>query len=406
MDLGWWIVGWINIGTIYMLSNSLEGFIGNYGLIIILLAISIRLLMFPLSYKSYVSMAKMRVLNNTDEIKELDTKYKDDPQKLQMEKMAIYRKKGVSMFGGCLPMLLSYPFLIALFFFFPQSVELRQQSFLWAQDLSTYDSVLHLPFNIPMYGDHVSLFTILMAISTFIYTFYQQKSQPTAGANNQFKYIAFIMPIFLLVFLNSYAAGLSLYYFMSNLIQITQTTVIRLFIDDETMLAQMEGLDKEYINERKAQKDQQNAEIKELKDKYKNDLELLNEDSPEKSKSLLDKHEKGLSNLKLQHKNAFEMLKKKHKKRMEETLKNIHREEIKKLKTNEESPQKIEIVLAKHKKELEKLKKKHGTLSQSSSSKKPKSSLEKWAENAQKKQQEMKEKQKKASGTNRKNRRK
>ena len=243
MDLGWSIVGWINIGTIYIF-KFLEKFIGNYGLIIILLAISIRLLMFPLSYKSYVSMAKMRVLNNTPEMKALDDKHKDDPQKLQMAKMGIYREMGVSMFGGCLPMLLSYPFLIALFFFFPQSVELRQQSFLWAQDLSTYDSVLNLPFDIPMYGDHVSLFTILMAISTFIYTLYQQKSQPTAGANNQFKYIAYIMPVFLLVFLNSYAAGLSLYYFMSNLIQITQTTVIRYFLDDEKLLAKMKETQK------------------------------------------------------------------------------------------------------------------------------------------------------------------
>jgi YidC/Oxa1 family membrane protein insertase len=243
MDLGWWIVGWINIGTVYAF-KFLEKFIGNYGLIIIVLAIAIRLLMFPLSYKSYVSMAKMRVLNNTPEMKALDAKHKDDPQKLQMAKMGIYREMGVSMFGGCLPMLLSYPFLIALFFFFPQSVELRQQSFLWAHDLSTYDSILNLPFTIPAYGDHVSLFTILMAISTFIYTLYQQQSQPATGANSQFKYIAYIMPVFLLVFLNSYASGLSLYYFMSNLIQITQTTVIRYFLDDEKLLGQMRATQK------------------------------------------------------------------------------------------------------------------------------------------------------------------
>ena len=238
MDLGWWIVGWINIGTVYIF-KFLERFIDNYGLIIIVLAIAIRLLMFPLSYKSFVSMAKMRVVNNTPEMKALDEKHKDDPQKLQLAKMGIYREMGVSMFGGCLPMLLSYPFLIALFFFFPQSVELRQQSFLWAHDLSTYDSILNLPFSIPAYGDHVSLFTILMAISTFVYTLYQQQSQPATGANSQFKYIAYIMPVFLLVFLNSYAAGLSLYYFMSNLIQISQTTIIRLFLDDEKLLAQM-----------------------------------------------------------------------------------------------------------------------------------------------------------------------
>ena len=159
MDLGWWIVGWINKGTVYVF-KFLENYISNYGIIIILLAFLIRFLMFPLSYKSYVSMAKMRVLNNTPEMKALDDKHKDDPQKLQMAKMGIYREMGVSMFGGCLPMLLSYPFLIALFFFFPQSVELRQQSFLWAHDLSTYDSVLDLPFSIPAYGDHVSFVSL------------------------------------------------------------------------------------------------------------------------------------------------------------------------------------------------------------------------------------------------------
>lgn len=244
LDLGWSFVAWINVATTYIF-QFLEKYISNYGIIIIILSIFIRMLMLPLSYKSYVSMAKMRVLNATPEMKELDAKYKDDAQKLQMAKMGIYKEMGVSMFGGCLPMLLSYPFLIALFFFFPQSVELRQQSFLWANDLSTYDSVLNLPFSIPGYGDHVSLFTLLMAITTFVYTYLQQQSQPATGANAQMKYIAYIMPIFLLVFLNSYAAGLSLYYFMSNLIQITQTTVIRKFIvNDEKLLKEMRDTQK------------------------------------------------------------------------------------------------------------------------------------------------------------------
>lgn len=236
MDLGWWIISYINIGTVYIF-KFLESFNLNYGIIIILLAVMIRLALLPLSYKSHISMAKMRVVNNTPEMKALDEKYKDDPQKLQMEKMAIYRKMNVSMFGGCLPMLFSYPFLIALFFFFPQSVELRQQSFLWADDLSTYDSILNLPFSIPGYGDHVSLFCLLMAASTFVFTYYQQKSQPAAGgAAAQMKYIAYFMPLVLLIFLNSYAAGLSLYYLVSNIISITQTLVIRRFVDDEKLL--------------------------------------------------------------------------------------------------------------------------------------------------------------------------
>ncbi len=237
MDMGWWIVGWINIGTVYVF-KFLEKYIASYGIIILLFAFMVKMLVFPMTYKSYISMAKMRVLNNTPEMKGLDEKYKDDAQKLQMEKMSTYKQMGVSPFGGCLPMVLQYPVLIAMFFFFPQSVELRQKSFLWANDLSTYDSVWQLGFEIPFYGDHVSLFTILMAISTFVYTFYSQKSQPTAG-NAQMKYIAYIMPVFLLVFLNNYASGLSLYYFAANLITIAQTTGIRYFINDEKLLEEM-----------------------------------------------------------------------------------------------------------------------------------------------------------------------
>lgn len=239
MDLGWWIIGWINKGTTYIF-KFLEKYISNYGLIIIILGVLIRMLLLPLSFRSYVSMAKVRVLNATPEMKALDEKHKDDPQKLQMAKMGIYKEMGASMFGGCVPMLFSYPFLIALFFFFPQAVELRHESFLWSHDLSTYDSIVQLPFTIPMYGDHISLFTILMAISTFIYVFYQQQSQPTTGAGAQMKYVAYITPIFLLVFLNNYASGLSLYYLTSNLLQISQTLLIkRFFVNDEKLLAEM-----------------------------------------------------------------------------------------------------------------------------------------------------------------------
>ncbi|MEL6696839.1 MAG: membrane protein insertase YidC [Bacteroidota bacterium] len=243
MDLGWSFVSWINKGTTYVF-KFLEKYISDYGIIIILLAFMIRLLTFPFSFKSYVSMAKMRVINNTPEVKAIDEKYKDDQQKAMMAKQGLYREMGVSMLGGCLPMLLSYPFLIALFFFFPQSVELRQQGFLWADDLSTYDSIISWTTEIPIlssvYGNHVSLFTLLMAISTFIYTYYQQQSQPSTGANSQMRIIAYVMPIFLLVFLNNYASGLSLYYLTSNIIQITQTTVIRkFFVNDEKLLKEM-----------------------------------------------------------------------------------------------------------------------------------------------------------------------
>ncbi|MEM9720839.1 MAG: membrane protein insertase YidC [Bacteroidota bacterium] len=238
MDLGWSIIRYVNIATIRIF-KFLEKYISNYGLIVILLAVIVKIVVFPFTFKSFISMAKMRVINQTPEIKSLDDKYKDDMQKLQMEKMKVYRETGVSMFGGCLPMLLSYPFLIALFFFFPQSVELRQKSFLWANDLSTYDSVLDLPFNIPFYGDHVSLFTILMAVSIMVFTYFQQKSQPTSPQQEQLKYIQYFMPVIFLVFLNNYASGLSLYYFTSNLLSISQTTASRYFINDEKLLAQL-----------------------------------------------------------------------------------------------------------------------------------------------------------------------
>jgi YidC/Oxa1 family membrane protein insertase len=147
--------------------------------------------------------------------------------------MAVYRRYGVSMLGGCWPMLVQYPFLIALFFFFPNAIELRQQSFLWAPDLSTYDSILDLGFTIPMYGDHVSLFTLLMTASIFAYTIINQRMQPQTISNPVMKWFPYIMPIFLLAFLNRYSAGLSWYYFLSNLISISQTFVTKLIVSDE-----------------------------------------------------------------------------------------------------------------------------------------------------------------------------
>ncbi len=246
MDLGWWIISYINIGTTYIF-KFFEGFVPNYGIIIIILAILIRLLILPLTFKSYVSMAKMRVLNSSPEMKSLDEKFKDDAQKLQMAKMSIFREMGVSPLGGCLPMLFSYPFLISLFFFFPQAVELRQQGFLWANDLSTFDAVVSWKGDIPLissvYGNHISLFTLLMAISTFFYTWYQQKSQPTQ-ANPALKYVAYILPFFLLIFLNNYASGLSLYYLTSNILSIAQNAIIGRFVDDEKLLSEMRNSQK------------------------------------------------------------------------------------------------------------------------------------------------------------------
>ena len=274
MDLGWSIIRYVNIATIRIF-KFLEGYLSNYGLIVILLAVIVKIVVFPFTFRSFLSMAKMRVINNTPEIKSLDEKYKDDMQKLQMAKMQVYRETGVSMLGGCLPMLLSYPFLIALFFFFPQSVELRQKSFLWANDLSTYDSVLDLPFTIPFYGDHVSLFTILMAISILVFTYFQQKSQPSSPQAEQMKYISYFMPLIFMVFLNNYASGLSLYYFTSNLLSIGQTTASRYFINDEKLLAQLRENQKKKKGKKKGGKAPQGRIAKWMEEQQKKQQEVL-----------------------------------------------------------------------------------------------------------------------------------
>jgi YidC/Oxa1 family membrane protein insertase len=239
IELGWGPLKLINQYGVIPLFNFLEGFIGNYGIIILILAILIKMVLYPLTFRTYKSTAKMRIINQTPEIKELEEKFKDEPTKLQQEKMGIYRKMGVSMLGGCWPMLLQYPFLIALFFFFPNSFELRGESFLWAEDLSTYDSILELGFNIPFYGDHVSLFTLLMTISIFAFTIINQQAQGTMTTNPVMKYFPYFMPIIFLGFLNNYSAGLSWYYLISNLISITQTVLTKRFIDEDALLEQM-----------------------------------------------------------------------------------------------------------------------------------------------------------------------
>lgn len=238
IQLGWGPLKYINVWLVIPVFKFLESFIGNYGLIILILALLIKLILWPLTFRTFKSTAKMRVINQTPEIKDLEAKYKDNATKLQSEKMAIYRKMGVSPFGGCLPMLLQYPFLISLFFLFPNAIELRQESFLWANDLSTYDSILDLGFNIPMYGDHVSLWTLLMTVSIFVYTYINQQTQATVQQGFM-KWMPYLFPILFLGFLNNYSAGLSYYYFLSNLISIAQTQLSKRFVDDEAILAQM-----------------------------------------------------------------------------------------------------------------------------------------------------------------------
>lgn len=235
IQLGWGIFGWVNRFIVINIFHWLDGFNLNYGLVILILTLAIKLLLTPFTYKAYLSQAKMKVLK--PEIEEIQAKKGDDPMKNQQELMALYKKAGVSPFGGCLPMVLQMPILFAMFRFFPASIELRQQSFLWAKDLSTYDSVWDLGFNIPGYGDHVSLFTLLMTISTLIYT--RMNSQFTP-ANAQMKWMSYLMPIIFLGVFNNYAAGLSYYYFLANILTFGQQYLFRLAIDEKAIHEQIQ----------------------------------------------------------------------------------------------------------------------------------------------------------------------
>ncbi|MBO8429020.1 MAG: membrane protein insertase YidC [Bacteroidetes bacterium] len=243
VPLGGWLIGWINRVVIINCFDFLSRFISNYGLIIFLLTIIIKLVISPLTLKSYVSSAKMRVLK--PEVDKINEKYprKEDAMKRQQETMALYSKAGVSMLGGCLPLLLQFPILFAMFRFFPASFELRQEGFLWADDLSGYDSILDLPFHIPLYGDHVSLFALLMAVSLYLYSrmnLDQMASGPQMAGMRTMQ--LYFMPLFMLVLCNNFSSGLSYYYMLSNLITILQTWVIRkYFIDEKKLYAKLQA---------------------------------------------------------------------------------------------------------------------------------------------------------------------
>ncbi len=244
IPFGWGIFGWISKGLVVPMFNAMEGFGWSYGLIIFLMAFIIKLALSPLTFASYKSMAKMRLLK--PEMDELGEKYKDDAQKKQQETMLLYQKAGVNPLGGCIPQLLQFPILIAMFRFFPASIELRQESFLWATDLSSYDSIFNFGhwFSIPFYGDHISLFTILMAISTFLYTRFNNSMTPSSNnmMQQQMMIIQYLMPIMLLVWFNNYASGLSYYYFVSNvLIFGQQWSIKKFFINEDKLRAKIDA---------------------------------------------------------------------------------------------------------------------------------------------------------------------
>jgi len=249
-DLGWGIFGFLNRTVFYPVFNFLKGLLSNYGLIIILMTIVVRLIMSPLVYKSYLSSAKMKVIR--PELTALNEKYpgKENAMKRQQETMAVQRKAGVSMMAGCIPALLQMPVFFALFKFFPTNLAVRQEGFLWANDLSSYDMIYQLPFTVPFYGDHVSLFPILASVAIFFYMKMNQSQQANMQAPAQegmpdmskmMKYMIYFSPIMMLFFFNNYASSLSLYYFVSNLLTIAIMLVIKNYVIDEDKIhAQIE----------------------------------------------------------------------------------------------------------------------------------------------------------------------
>jgi YidC/Oxa1 family membrane protein insertase len=240
IPLGWALFGWINRYAVIPVFNYLDSFNLNYGIIILILTLMLKLVLFPIAFKTYQSQARMRVLK--PEIEELTQKFpkKEDAMKKQQAQMALYKKAGVNPMAGCVPMLLQFPILIAMFRFFPASFELRQESFLWADDLSSYDSVLELPFTIPFYGDHVSLFTLLMAVSTVIYTHMNSQMMSTGNQMPGMKTMMYFMPVMLLFVFNSFASGLSYYYFLANVITFAQMFAFRFMIDEDKIRQKIE----------------------------------------------------------------------------------------------------------------------------------------------------------------------
>ncbi|MGI4874651.1 MAG: membrane protein insertase YidC [Janthinobacterium lividum] len=218
--------------------HFLQGFISNYGIIILLLVVLIKLVTWPLTYKTYESQARMKVLK--PEIDAIKEKHPDDQVKSQQETMKLYQEFGVSPLSGCVPTLLTLPILFAMFQFFPNAIELRQQPFLWAHDLSTYDNLLKLPFTLPYLGSHISIFTVLMTISTLFMT-YQSNQMNTAAMQGPMKFYSYLMPLIFFFVLNSFASGLTWYYLVSNLVTLGQQALTRSFVDDTKIRAQLEA---------------------------------------------------------------------------------------------------------------------------------------------------------------------
>ena len=245
--LGWPLIRWINKWFTINIFDWLSGWGLSMGIVLLLMTLIVKAVVFPATWKTYISSAKMRVLK--PKIDEINKKYpkQEDAMKKQQEMMGMYSQYGVSPMGGCLPMLVQFPVLIALFMFVPSAIELRQQSFLWADDLSTYDAFINFPFNIPFLGSHLSLFCLLMTVVNILNSKFMMQQQDT-GANPQMaamKWMTYLMPIMMLFILNSYPSGLNYYYFISTLISVVTTLILRKTTNEEKLLAQLEARKKD-----------------------------------------------------------------------------------------------------------------------------------------------------------------
>jgi YidC/Oxa1 family membrane protein insertase len=250
--LGYAFLKPINKFFLVPLFNFLEKFVSNYGLLIILLVLFVKTLLTPLTYKSYISMAKMKLL--APELEQIRSQNPDDMAKQQQDQMKLYQQVGVSPLSGCIPVLATMPILFSLFFLFPNLIELRQQSFLWASDLSTYDSFVKLPFTVPFgVGNHISLFTVLMTASSIGYAYYNNQITPTQPGPVNMKVLGYIMPLMFMFVLNSFPAGLTFYYFVSNVVTIAQQLLIKRFVNEDKIRNILEENRKKNANGEKKQ---------------------------------------------------------------------------------------------------------------------------------------------------------
>lgn len=255
IPLGWgfFLLQWINRFVIIPVFDFLQSFGWSMGLIILILTILVKIVLFPLAYKQFASTAKMKVI--APEVQKINEKYPKQEQAMQKQQavMNLYKRAGIKPMAGCLPMLIQFPILIAMFRFFPASIELRQQSFLWADDLSTYDSIINLPFNIPFYGNHVSLFCLLMTIAQLVYTHISMKQQAQQQTMPGMKFMMYFMPIMMLFIFNSFSAALNYYYFISLCFTFLQMFIIRKTIDEKKVLQRLEANAKKPLKKSKWQ---------------------------------------------------------------------------------------------------------------------------------------------------------